>query len=121
MSVTVEYHSHNSGGDWWLTDDDWRNLEAAGWNVAWMKDVLAEQWPRADENGRWLGALATSATKEVADPQEAIDEWQSVTGQDPAAEGCNCCGSPHSFEYRDTEGKTHYTSVTVTETRPSWK
>ena len=31
----VEYNSNNSGGSWWLTDDDWKNLEKAGWVVAW--------------------------------------------------------------------------------------
>lgn len=31
----VEYDSNNSGGRWWLTDNDWTNLEKAGWVVAW--------------------------------------------------------------------------------------
>lgn len=35
MSGYVEYDSNNSGGSWWLSDDDWRALEAAGWKVAW--------------------------------------------------------------------------------------
>ena len=31
----VEYNSNNSGGGWWLDDQDWKALEAAGWKVAW--------------------------------------------------------------------------------------
>jgi hypothetical protein len=45
----VRYESNNSGGDWWLSDKDWRNLEAAGWVVAWR-------------DKRFLAALATEAT-----------------------------------------------------------
>jgi len=36
--VLVRYRSCNSGGDWWLSDDDWKNLEKAGWKVEWYKD-----------------------------------------------------------------------------------
>ena len=31
----VEYSSNNSGGSWWLKDEDWKALEAAGWKVVW--------------------------------------------------------------------------------------
>jgi len=31
----VEYDSNNSGGGWWLDDEDWRKLEVAGWTVNW--------------------------------------------------------------------------------------
>jgi hypothetical protein len=31
----VEYDSNNSGGRWWLKDDDWKALEKAGWIVEW--------------------------------------------------------------------------------------
>ena len=31
----VEYITNNSGGSWWLSDDDWKALEAAGWKVEW--------------------------------------------------------------------------------------
>lgn len=33
--MKVKYSSNNSGGDWWLTDEDWRRLEEAGWEVEW--------------------------------------------------------------------------------------
>ena len=31
--MKIVYSSNNSGGSWWLSDEDWKKLEAAGWNV----------------------------------------------------------------------------------------
>ena len=92
--VFVECSSNNSGGDWWLTDRDWHNLEAAGWTVRWEKNTT---WRRPNADGRWLGALATSAYKEFPSLDAGIDEWETITGQCPYAEGCYCCGQPHNF------------------------
>lgn len=38
----IEYNSNNSGGHWWLTDENWKALEQAGWIVHWahMVNVL---------------------------------------------------------------------------------
>lgn len=33
--MKVTYSSNNSGGSWWLTDENWRDLEQAGWVVEW--------------------------------------------------------------------------------------
>ena len=57
--TTTTYRSNNSGGGWWLNDDDWKALESAGWDVEWVK--AGDRF--ADENGRWLGALATTASR----------------------------------------------------------
>lgn len=79
------YSSNNSGGDWWLKDEDWKALEANGWTVEWRKE------------GRWLGALATEATKEFHSKGEAIAEWERITHQYAEDDGCSCCGQPHNF------------------------
>jgi hypothetical protein len=98
---TVEYSSNNSGGSWWLSDEDWKALEKAGWNVHWEKDN--NPIGGTDKDGRWLGALATGAdikvnTYDMSDAfKQAVESWRTATGQNPGAEGCNCCGSPHSF------------------------
>jgi len=92
----ITYDSNNSGGGWWLSDDDWFNLEKAGWTVHWKKD---SKYGYVDEDGRWLGALATSASRDLP-MDEAIVEWESITGEDPDAAGCPCCGQPHHF-YED--------------------
>jgi hypothetical protein len=104
MNTYVEYESNNSGGDWWLSDDDWHALEAAGWEVEWFKDKP----PFASsmkEDGRWLGALARRARKPGATSiREAAEEWERITGECATDAGCACCGQPHSFTlYRDGE------------------
>lgn len=126
----VEYDSNNSGGDWWLTDDDWRALEKAGWKVAWAtlehayteggkdyvrdddgtpklvplgtrKDILS--FASLTKDGRRLGALATKAWKPGATSlREAAVEWERITGKSSTDAGCACCGQPHNFTlYRD--------------------
>lgn len=80
----ITYNTNNSGGDWWLSDKDWTSLEKAGWKVKWLED-------------RFLGALATEASKEFKNVEDAKEEFAKVTGQDPEANGCDSCGEPHSF------------------------
>lgn len=137
MSVKVEYRTNNSGGSWWLSDDDWKALEDAGWEVEWggvyhcgtsasfrRPEGAPEPCESSDdcpghsvcENAeqarahRWLGALATRAEIEVEDPVEAIRSFERVTGEDASAEGCNCCGPPHSFSWEDENGEWEYAS-----------
>jgi len=100
--IKVDYSSNNSGGSWWLTDEDWLALEAAGWDVDWCKDKTGGLGG-ADEDGRWLGALATSASKDFASMREAVEEWERVTSGNASDEGCNCCGEPHYFSGQDNE------------------
>lgn len=98
----VEYSSNNSGGSWWLSDEDWLALEAAGWEVNWHRNRKDDVFFRPDEAGRWLGSLATSATRRGLSLREAADEWERITGQSATDAGCPCCGQPHSFtEYSD--------------------
>lgn len=93
----VEYSSNNSGGGWWLGDSDWLKLQEAGWKVDWIsRDIHTD--------GRWLGALATRAKRYGLDLESAVREWESITGQSAADEGCNCCGQPHEFVERGDDG-----------------
>lgn len=101
-SMKVEYDSNNSGGHWWLSDDDWRSLEAAGWEVRWHAN-RNEEWFTPDSDGRWLGALAGSATKDFPSLGDAIREFERLTSKDASDEGCNCCGPPHSFSVLDED------------------
>lgn len=94
MKPITKYSSNNSGGDWWLTDKDWHKLEKAGWKVDWVKNQNRTVFKTTD--GRWLGALATEATRELP-LEQAISEWEKITGQRADAPGCSCCGQPHSF------------------------
>lgn len=118
MSIKLEYSSNNSGGNWWLKDEDWQKLEAAGWQIEWCKDKSAGIL--FTENGRFLGALATSASKTFETPDEGVAEWKSVTGQDPWVEGCNCCGRPHSFCYVDAKGRLHFAGTEIQSSFAGW-
>ncbi len=113
--MKVEYSSNNSGGSWWLNDDDWFALQEAGWIVQWAKDETGHSsW--VDKDGRWLGALATRATREGLTLGEAIEEWERVTGEDSADLGCSCCGTPHSFMYEGDDGQRDWWSPEYPET-----
>lgn len=147
MSATglIEYSSNNSGGSWWLDDADWHALEAAGWIVHWVHDPhdpshehdepVDERYaslgghthaytdpllPSAPSGERWLGCIAKSAAKATNDPAVAVAEWAKVTGEDPSAEGCNCCGEPHNFTFTTAEGERQYSFVEVTSTALRW-
>jgi hypothetical protein len=97
--VRIEYSSNNSGGRWWLTDDHWKALEAAGWKVDWFAQQTDRVFRTVGDDGRWLGALASSAEKDFETPADAMREFERITGQDVMNEGCNCCGAPHCFSW----------------------
>ena len=94
--MKIRYSTNNSGGDWWLSDKDWHDLESNGWSVKWIKD---EPFFSDCKDGRWLGTLAKEASKDFKNMPEAIEEWEKITGQNSSDEGCNCCGVPHLFYY----------------------
>lgn len=127
--ITVKYESNNSGGSWWLSTEIWEKLEEAGWIVHWIEKNKGSTLsgvpessykeplkPCPREGGNWLGCEAKSAAKQFNTIQEAISEWEIITGQNAAEEGCNCC-PPHTFEWTDENGLSHYSSVEVTGTR----
>lgn len=129
MSVVVKYDSNNSGGSFWLSLENWEALEKAGWTVHWIDpnkrlggrpdssyDEPLKPCPKVD-GAEYLGTVACSAAKEFDNASEAIPEFERVAGQDASDIGCNCCGPPHSFEYEDEDGKNHYASAYVAETR----
>lgn len=100
--MLVNYSSNNSGGDWWLSDDDWFRLEKAGWKVEWVKDKENSPFHLKGQD-RWLGALAVYASKEAETPGAAMREFEEITGQTVSDEGCDCCGAPHSFSWYENE------------------
>ena len=102
--MKVEYDSNNSGGHWWLKDEHWLALEKAGWKVDWYKDQN-EEFFKPGKDGRWLGALASAASREGLPLMDAVREWETITGQCSTDAGCSCCGNPHTFtEYDDNGG-----------------
>ena len=119
MKKLFEYNPNNSGGSWWLSDEDWKNLEKNGWKVVWAnqefiykngnfvydKNGYPKTRPKTEndygysEDGRWLGTLARYAFKHFDSVRECLQEFEKITGQDVSEEGCNCCGAPHLFSW----------------------
>lgn len=135
----VEYRSNNSGGDWWLSDDDWKALERAGWVVRWetldheytdggreyarddrgLPKLVPSQDTRFVRDGRFLGALARAAYRHGLPLMDAVSEWERVTGCTATDAGCPCCGAPHSFTEYDDNGE-HVRSGPSTAYVASW-
>lgn len=94
----IEYSSNNSGGSWWLTEDDWLNLENAGWEVDWVKDINYYKGQTT-----FLGSTAMHARRYGLSEEQAIAEFERVTDQNAEDPGCSCCGQPHLFYWGDAE------------------
>ena len=106
----IEYTSNNSGGNWWLTDDQWKALERAGWTVGWVRNYDDERrkWVDGDRE-RWLGALAKEAHKDgVGSMMDGVLDWEKATGANSTDAGCPCCGQPHSFTFTSDSGGREY-------------
>lgn len=113
----IEYSSNNSGGHWWLKDEHWKALEKAGWVVDWATNIK-HGLGKPDAEGRWLGALATSASKDnVPSMAAGVEEWEAITGASSTDAGCPCCGQPHSFTFTADDGTTEYGPHTSYEAR----
>lgn len=102
--MLLKYRHNNSGGHWWLSDEDWYNLEKNGWRIEWYKDGDRV----SIKNNRFLGALAARAEKEFNTLEDGIKEWEDITKSDATDEGCSCCGRPHYFELYDGEKLIDY-------------
>lgn len=115
----VEYSSNNSGGSWWLKDEDWKALESAGWEVDWYANQKDGIFSSTKKTGRFLGALASHARRYGMSMREAAAEWEKITGACATDSGCACCGPPHSFTEYDANDK-YIGSGTETRYEASW-
>lgn len=111
----VELSENNSGGGWWLSEDDWLALEAKGWVIEWAEEMAKRDHlfassfeKRADGKLLYMGARAREAKRYGVSMNVARAEFQDATGQHPDEEGCECCGQPHYFSARDAEGNYTY-------------
>lgn len=90
-------HENNSGGRWWLDKSDYEALFAAGWTYERPEDFgfgsPDEPFCGGDAPYGWR----SNTSLEAGSLQEAVESFESVTGQDFFAEGCNCCGAPFSL------------------------
>jgi hypothetical protein len=72
-------HLNNSGGIDWLDRRQLNTLERAGWIV------------HTSPYGR-VYHVSTTAPVDLA-----RELFRALTGEDPDARGCDCCGRPFSF------------------------
>lgn len=105
--ILVEYHSNNSGGDWWLDAEQWKSLEKAGWKLFAYgyfiynnkgDYVRGKDGLPLRKNG-FKSGNATYAYKFFDSIKTALVEFETITGVDITEEGCNCCGPPHTFSW----------------------
>lgn len=86
----IRFSENNSGGNFWLSAEDYDKLKAAGWEG---EGILPDRYA-----GREL--KRTGVSKRVA-----LAEFQDVTGWSPYEEGCECCGQPFNFYEYDDDGR----------------
>jgi hypothetical protein len=105
----VKFSENNSGGDWWLSKEQYEKLFKAGWKPGTTA---------YDDSIR-------SCSKDFETFSEAIEEWEELTGEDASAEGCDCCGPPYSFSSDNNgcsgEGCLRYSFVGKNTPKPKRK
>lgn len=114
---------NNSGGRWWLTQEDYVKLFEAGW-VYERPEPRPEGPPfHMDYDKPFLSSNKDDTpygyrkhTSFVADSmKDAVESFEKATGHDFFAEGCNCCGAPFSLS-SDTEPHEYLSGDSVERT-----
>jgi len=107
----VKYRTNNSGGSWWLSDEDWKKLEEAGWKVDWVHKS-GSFYNKFSDGNRYMGAPAVAAEFEVTSDlsprtvfKDVIRVFEDALQVDVTEEGCNCCGPPHGFSVYRIDGE----------------
>ena len=139
----LSYENNNSGGVWWLSDQDWFALAEAGWTVHWARvnersilgvasriyvdaddpSDLIKPIPMPDINDgpiRYMGALAVSAAKRFVSAEVGALEFETVANQNLGDEGCNCCGQPHNMRWYPDGGSDYPQYLTLDRQPRNW-
>lgn len=87
----VRLSLNNSGGKWWLKENDELGLKNAGWKVNIAHGVGGRHVAHAFLIG--------------ADIETALKSFRQATHFTGRELGCNCCGVPFSFVQYSQEGK----------------
>lgn len=105
--IIVRYSTNNSGGSDWLRVKDWEALEKSGWRTYgfgnFEYDSKGNEILDAEGYPKFIGRKERRiyGYKKFDSIQEALEEFEKLTGQDVSDEGCNCCGAPHNFNWGD--------------------
>ena len=96
-----EFSENNSGGSWWLNKEQYLKLFAAGWSYVpsdFDKERGYDQKGFAgDKSDTVPWGWRHNTQGEFATIREAVESFETTTGEDFFAEGCNCCGVPFSI------------------------
>lgn len=86
----IKMRENNSGGSFWLTEQNYKDLFALGWEGEGI-----------DPTNRYDGRVLINR---VLSKRMALAQFEDVTGYSPDEEGCECCGQPFYFvEYDDED------------------
>lgn len=96
---------NNSGGSFWLVQEDYESLLGAGWfldqeEIKKAKSFLDDSFGQGKDGVPYSwrhGALKLQAES----LREAVESFESATGRDFWAQGCNCCGAPFTISCND--------------------
>lgn len=89
----------NSGGRWWLNRKQYEALFAAGWKYTPSEYDLENNYDKKSLFGGddvpygWRHNLCLEAES----IQDAVENWESATGEYFFAGGCPCCGAPFNI------------------------
>ena len=122
-----ELSENNSGGSFWLNRDNYEALFRDGW---YIEDKEPSKFSLGEDFGRYDGTRYTEVKNEEGVPyswrhslrveassmQEAVERFESATGEDFFAEGCNCCGAPFSMSSVDADEWKYLSGDSVTRT-----
>jgi hypothetical protein len=108
-----EFSENNSGGSWWLDRKQYDALFAAGWTYEPSEYDLKSGYDKDGFLGDkgddvpygWRHGLRFEANS----IQEAVESWESATGENFFAGGCPCCGAPFSIS-NESSDKWEYMS-----------
>jgi len=96
--MKVEYSSNNSGGAWWLKDEDWKALEAAGWKVVWGGMYFCPR--EGEKESVWNQRQRPRYPFECV---KAMSKYDEVHGLPPS-----CQGHPQFLRYEDMTEADRY-------------
>lgn len=93
-----QFSENNSGGSYWLDASDYRNLLDTG---DWGLDSVDVE----DESPYGLEfRLRHNLVGRFDSYDDARESFESVTGQNLDARGCDCCGRPFRLYETNLEG-----------------
>jgi hypothetical protein len=90
----VNLSENNSGGSFYLSGKDYDRLEEAGWEVDRGPDSYRHKYSDGHPDG---ASRVVYAKNEDQAYEEAVGEFEAVTGAYRDLVICNCCGSNFWF------------------------